>query len=164
MPVIRKVKRMPSVNQLNKRGGLFGRQIKIVFRDHSSSALSQDADTVGAATCHYFTEDRPVVAVLNPATQLDVPSFRACLANAHVFLWSASVQATDAKVEQQLAPDFIQAVVPTWDALAPVPDPRSSSAGLVQRAGTRRTGRPGNAPVKLGILTASDDIAARLAM
>ncbi|MGZ6793991.1 MAG: hypothetical protein ACXVFV_13645, partial [Mycobacteriales bacterium] len=86
------------VAELNRRGGLFGRRIQVVFKDESTVSTAQDPNTAGSAACTYFTQDHPVVALLNPVTLMDVPSFRACMAKAHVPLLSASVAAVDDQV------------------------------------------------------------------
>ena len=148
-------------NELNRRGGLFGRQIKIIFHDESTVATAQDPNTAGNTACTYYTQDHPVIALLNPVTLMDVPSFRACMAKAHVPLFSASVAAVDAKVGQTLAPYFYQSVAPTWDALAPVLVSQLKAQGWFGGWSTV-TGSPSKAPTKIGVLTGSNDVAVRV--
>ena len=150
-------------DELNRRGGLFGRKIKIVFRDQNTVQTAQDPNTVGTATCRYYTEDRPVVAVLNPVTLMDVTSFRGCFAKAKVPLFSASVAAVDAKVGADLAPYFYQAVAPTWDALAPVLVRELQGQGWFNGWNARTgTAMPGQ-KAKVGILVNDDEVGARVA-
>ena len=108
------------VGYLNARGGLFGRQIVPVFRDHSTVATKQNPDATGAATCSYFATDKKVIALFNPVTLLDVDSFRSCMAQHRIPLFSASVAPVTQQIAHKYAPYFFQSVAPTWDALAPV--------------------------------------------
>lgn len=148
-------------DDLNRRGGLFGRQIKLVFRDHATVATAQDPNSVGNATCVYFTQDRPVVALISPVTLLDVPSFRSCMAKGKVPLFSASVAAVDSKVGRDLAPYFYQSVAPAWDSLAPVLARQLQAQGYF--AGWNpRTGAPGPGPAKLGLVVPDDEVGRRV--
>jgi hypothetical protein len=138
---------------LNGRGGLFGRQIVAVFRDQATVATQQNPDAAGAATCSYFANDKPVIAVLNPVTLMDVDSFRSCLAQHRIPLFSASVAAVTQQIAHKYAPYFFQSVSPTWDALAPAFVRLLASQGYFSSAwnssaGTSTPGKP-----TLGILT-----------
>ena len=104
---------------LNAQGGLFGRQIVPVFRDQSTVSTQQNPDAAGAATCSYFSTDRKVIALFNPVTLMDVDSFRACMAQHRIPLFSASVAPVTQQIAHKYAPYFFQSVAPTWDALAP---------------------------------------------
>lgn len=138
---------------LNAQGGLFGRQIVPVFKDEATVATQQNPDQAGAATCSYFTSDRKVIAVFNPVTLMDVDSFRACLAQHKVPLFSASVAAVTQQIAHKYAPYFFQSVAPTWDALAPALVQGLSAQGYFSTAWNTNTGSslPGRAT--LGILT-----------
>jgi len=150
------------VDELNRRGGLFRRKIELVFKDQQTVRTAQDPNAEGEAACVYFTQDHPVVALLNPVTLMDVPSFRACLAKAHVPLFSASVAAVDAKVGADLAPYFYQSVAPHWDALAPVLVDELKAAGWFG-AWDAAQGQPLPAgTVKVGILAGTTDVEARV--
>jgi hypothetical protein len=107
------------VAYLNAQGGLFGRQIVPVFRDQSTVSTQQNPDAAGAATCSYFSADKKVIALFNPVTLMDVDSFRACMAQHKIPLFSASVAPVTQQIAQKYAPYFFQSVAPTWDALAP---------------------------------------------
>lgn len=149
------------VAELNRRGGLFGRQIQIVFKDESTVSTAQDPNTTGAATCTYFTQDHPVVALLNPVTLMDVPSFRSCMAKAHVPLFSASVAAVDDEVGRALAPYFYQSTAPSWNALAPTLMTQLKAAGYFS-GWNARTSTVTSAKPKVGVLVASDDVGIRI--
>lgn len=147
--------------ELNRRGGLFGRQVKLVFRDHATIATAQDPNGTAQATCTYFTQDRPVIAYLNPVTLMDVAALRACFAKAKVPLISASVASLDAEGMRAYAPYLVTSLVPTWDALTPVLVSRLKAQGYFAgwNPAISRT-KPGAA--KVGILIKSDDIAPRV--
>jgi hypothetical protein len=148
--------------ELNRRGGVLGRKIKLVFRDLGTVSMAQDPNTAGAETCTYFTQDNPVVALISPLTLLDVPSFRACMAKAKVPLFSASVAAVDKQVSLALAPYFYQSVAPAWDALAPVLAQRLDAMGWFGgwNAQTGAANPAGKA--KVGVLVPSDDVGKRI--
>ncbi len=145
----------------NSRGGVFGRKVKIVFKDQATVATQQDPNTAGAAACTYFTQDRPVIGLLNPVTLMDVPSFRACLAKARTPLFSASVAAVDDKVGRDLAPFFYQSVAPSWNALAPVLVARLKAQGWFAGWNTR-TGTTAPGAAKVGVLIDTTDVGKRV--
>ncbi len=147
--------------EVNRQGGVLGRQVKIVFRDQKTAATAQDPNTAGAAACTYFSQDRPVIALINPVTLMDVPSFRACMAKAKIPLFSASVQGVDKKVGDDLAPYFYQSVAPTWDVLAPVLVSRLKAQGYFT-GWDPRLGAKGSSPVKVGVLTDTTDVGKRV--
>jgi hypothetical protein len=150
------------VAEMNRRGGLFGRKVKVIFKDNSTVATKNDPNTAGAAACTYFTQDHPVIALLNPVTLMDVPSFRACFAKAKVPVFSASVAAVDKQVGASLAPYFYQSVAPTWDALAPTFVARLQAQGWFS-GWNPQTGAPSGGKAKVGVLAPSDDIGRRVA-
>lgn len=149
------------INDINRKGGVFGRQVKVIFKDQSTVATAGDPNTAGNEACTYFTQDNPVIAVLNPVTLMDVPSFRACLAKAKVPLFSASVAAVDKQVGVSLQPHFYQLVAPPWDALAPVLLTRLKAQGWFN-GWNPLTGQAGPNPVKVGVLTTNDDVGKRV--
>jgi ABC-type branched-subunit amino acid transport system substrate-binding protein len=149
------------VAEMNRRGGVFGRKVKVVFKDNGTVSTAGDPNSAGAAACTYFTQDHPVIALLNPVTLMDVPSFRACFAKAKVPVFSASVAAVDKKVGASLAPYFYQSVAPTWDALAPTLVARLRAQGWFGGWNTA-TGSPAATKAKVGVLAPSDDIGKRV--
>jgi ABC-type branched-subunit amino acid transport system substrate-binding protein len=149
--------------EINRQGGIFGREISLVFRDQRTVETQQDPNTAGSAACTYFTQDRPVVALLNPVTLMDVPAFRSCMAKAKVPLFSASVASVDDQVAAALSPYFYQSVAPSWNALAPVLV-RQLKAGGWFAGWNVRTGTPSSAfPVKVGILADGSEAGGRVA-
>ncbi|MCW2607674.1 MAG: hypothetical protein JWO60_2367, partial [Frankiales bacterium] len=147
--------------EVNRQGGILGRQVKLVFKDQQTVATAQDPNTAGAAACTYFSQDKPVIALINPVTLMDVPSFRACMAKARVPLFSASVAGVDKKVGDDLAPYFYQSVAPTWDTLAPVLAARLKAQGYFT-GWDPRVGAKGAGPVKVGVLTDTTDVGWRV--
>lgn len=108
------------VDEVNAQGGILGRQIRLAFFDVALLETASDPNGVATQVCTYFTQDRPVIAVVNTVTLLDVPNFRACLAKGAVTLMSSSFEAMDDIAGQTLAPYFFQAAAVSWTALAPV--------------------------------------------
>lgn len=147
--------------ELNRRGGLFGRQVKIVFRDLRTVETAQDPNTAGNATCTYFSQDHPVIALLSPVTLMDVPSFRSCMAKARIPLFSASVNAVDKQVGATLKPYFYQSVAPTWNALAPTLMARLKAQGYFTGWNTT-SGSPAAGPAVVGVLAPNDDVGGRI--
>jgi hypothetical protein len=137
---------------LNSHGGLFGRQVKPIFHDESTVDTAANPVAAGNAACTYFTQDHPVIAVLNPVTLMDTDNFRACLAKKKVPLFSASVAASDQRAANSLAPYFYQSVAPTWDVLAPVLTSALTKAGYFG-GWNPQTGKPRSGKATIGIYT-----------
>jgi ABC-type branched-subunit amino acid transport system substrate-binding protein len=138
---------------LNAHGGIFGRQIVPVFKDEATVSTQQNPDAAGAATCSYFTSDRKVIALFSPVTLMDVDSFRTCMAQHKVPLFSASVAPVSQQIAHKYAPYFFQSVAPTWDALAPALVKGLAAQGYFASAWNVNAGSsiPGKATI--GILT-----------
>lgn len=149
------------VDELNRRGGVFGRKLKIVFKDQNTVATAQDPNGAGAAACTYFTQDHRVVALLNLVTLMDVQSFRGCMAKGKVPLFSASVAGVDAKVGADFSPYFYQSVAPTWDVLAPALIDELKAQGWFGGWDVTQ-GAPGVGPAKIGLLGPSDEVSTRV--
>ncbi|MHB8450298.1 MAG: type 1 periplasmic-binding domain-containing protein [Mycobacteriales bacterium] len=107
-------------NAINRSGGIFGRKLQLIFQDVSTTAAAENPDSTGQTVCTYYTQDRPVIALISPVTLMDVASFRACMARGKVPLFSATVNSYDAALGQALAPYWYQLMAPDWDQLAPV--------------------------------------------
>ncbi len=138
---------------LNAQGGLFGRQIVPVFKDEATVATQQNPDQAGAQTCSYFTSDRKVIALFSPVTLMDVDSFRSCMAQHHVPLFSASVAAVSQQISHKYAPYFFQSVAPTWDALAPALVKGLSDQGYFASAWNTSAGKSVPGKATIGIIT-----------
>jgi hypothetical protein len=138
---------------LNSRGGILGRQVKAVFHDNSTVDANGNPDRVGNESCTFFTQDRKVIAVLNPVTLIDVDSFRSCLAKNKVPLFSASVAPVSRVTASQFAPYFFQSTATTWDDLAPVLVRQLKTAGYFDSAWDTNNGRSAPGKATVGILT-----------
>ena len=147
---------------LNREGGLFGRQVKMVFKDNAFAALQADPAGTAQANCTYFTEDRPVFAVIG-LNGIDGDGYRACLAKRQTPLVSmTSNPPVDDRTIARFAPFFFNAFNPNWSRLMPV---------LVKRLVAQKyftgwdnvAGQPSAvAPVKMGILYGSDETSRRV--
>lgn len=142
-------------DDLNARGGVLGRTVRLRFYDVDWEKAQQNPNVVGEAACTYFTQDARVVAVWNVNTQVDqAPAFRDCLAKRKVVLFTAAVRAVTSAELQRLAPYYVHTLMVSWDDLAPVLVRRLQAQGWFGGWDTRLSA-PGSAPPKLGILTDS---------
>lgn len=141
------------ISYLNARGGMFGRQVKAVFHDNSTVDAAGNPDKVGSESCTFFTQDRTVIAVLNPVTLIDVDSFRSCLAKKKVPLFSASVAGISQATASTFAPYFYQSTATTWDALAPALVRQLKAQQYFDTAWNTSNGQSGPGKAKVGILT-----------
>lgn len=66
------------VNWLNKRGGIGGRKVRVIFYDMKPEAAAADASSAYEAACTYFTQDNKVFAVAS-IISLVPANFYACL-------------------------------------------------------------------------------------
>lgn len=146
---------------INAHAGVFGRQVKLVFKDVATIDTAQNPTTTGAAVCTYFAEDHPVIAVMSVVTVLDYPPFRACMAKNKIPLFSATVKVVDDRASAALAPYFYQSIAVSWDGLGPVLAQRLKAQGWFSGWDVR-TGAPGTAPPVVGVVVDGTDIGARI--
>lgn len=149
-------------NYLNAHGGLFGRKVALAFHDVPTLSSAENPDSAGADTCTYFTQDRPVIAVVNVVTTMDGQNFRACLARAHVPLFSASDAAIDDAAVTSLAPYFYTIVAPSWSELAPVFVSRLKAEGYFTGWDPKLARPSATSPVKIGLLVLDNPIGHRI--
>jgi hypothetical protein len=143
---------------INERGGIFGRTVKGIFLDIKSA---NSRDSSAQAACAHFTEDHDVVAVVSGALQNDTESFRACMTKHAVPVIALGAQPFDDRVFAETH-GFYHHLFPMWNRLAPV---------LVNRLVAQKYfakwdavgGRPGSAPVKVGVLAVDSPIGHRVA-
>jgi hypothetical protein len=148
---------------INSHGGILGRQVKLLFDDISTVATQENGSSAGQSVCSYFTQDHPVVAVWNLSTQLDeYPTFRGCLAQAKVPLFTAAARAIDDPELSSLQPYYYHTLMVSWDKLAPVFIARLKAQNWFTGWNTL-VGAPGNAPVKVGILVDGTPKGSRIA-
>ncbi len=53
------------VNDINKRGGVLGRKLELVFHDERTASDLEDPERTSTQQCVDWTQDRPVFAGLN---------------------------------------------------------------------------------------------------
>lgn len=148
-------------DHLNAQGGVFGRQVKIEMKDVATVASAENPDAAADVVCTYFSQDRPVIAVFSIVVTMDVASFRECLAKHKIPLFSSADTAVDSRDAARLAPYFYSEVAPAWDALAPVLVSRLKAQGFFT-GWNPQLGKPGNNPVKIGVLILDNPLGARI--
>lgn len=137
---------------INARGGILGRTVVLVVKDVQTLPTATDPTGTGQTVCTYFSQDHPVIAVWNINTQIDqVPTLRNCLAHARIPLFSTAARAVTDPELAALTPYYYQTIMVSWDALAPVLMTRLQAQGWFGKWDAR-LGRPGTAPVVVGIL------------
>lgn len=140
------------VADINRSGGIFGRQLVAVYHNTSTANLTADPSGTAQSMCTYFTQDQPVIAVVNGAPQFDsIDSFHKCLEQYGVSLLSFSNTDYDNQDYQTLGPHLWTAASLSTDILIP------SFVSALRRQGffagwDSLNGRPASAPVKVGIL------------
>jgi hypothetical protein len=140
------------VADINKSGGLLGRQLVAVYHDAKTTDVAYNSAATAQAMCTYFTQDRPVIAVLNGAPQFDaVDNFHTCLEHAGVSLLSFSNSDYGDQDYARLGPHLWTTASLSTDILVP-----SFVRALARQhfftGWDTLKGAPGTAPVKVGIL------------
>jgi hypothetical protein len=136
---------------INKRGGLFGRKVVITYENVSTASLLVNAAGDASAACTHFTQDRPVIAVFNDISPIDLPSFRSCFAQAKVPLFEASIQSISRSALNSLGGYVTSVVSPTYTDLAPTFVARLQAERYFSGWNVTNA-TAGSAPVKVGII------------
>jgi Tfp pilus assembly protein FimT len=139
---------------VNAHGGILGRTLVVKPKDVATVDTAQNPEATGQRVCTYFTQDQPVIAVMSIVTLMDYPNFRTCLAKKRVPLFNATVKLADDRSAAELAPYFTQTAAVSWTRLAPVMVSRLKAQGWLGSWDVR-TGAPGTAPTKVGIVADS---------
>lgn len=147
---------------INASGGIFGRTISLVFRDVSTVSTALNPDDAGNASCTYFTEDHPVVAVVSILTIMDGAGWRSCLAQRGVALLSAALTAIDDTAISSVKPSYTPLAAPSWNALSALLMKRLEAQGWFG-GWDAKLGRPGTAKPKFGVLVPDTPEGARTA-
>nr|MDP9101340.1 hypothetical protein [Actinomycetota bacterium] len=140
------------VSSLNKSGGVLGRQLVAVYHDAKTTDYAYNPSATAQQMCTYFTQDRPVVAVINGTPQLDgADNFHTCLEHAKISLLSLSnTDYADADY-QRLGPHLWTTASLSTDVLVP-----TFVAALARQSfftgWDSLNGSTGPAPVKVGAL------------
>ncbi|MHB8451656.1 MAG: type 1 periplasmic-binding domain-containing protein, partial [Mycobacteriales bacterium] len=147
---------------INRHGGMFGRQVQLAFKDVPTLSTAENPAPEAQAVCTYFTQDRPVIAVVNMVTIMDGMPFRSCLAQAKVPLFSASDAAMDNQASQPLAPYLYTLIVPSWNLLAPALVSRLKAEGWFG-GWNPVTNSPASTPARVGILVDTSPVGTQVA-
>ena len=108
------------VADLNRRGGLFGRQVELTVKDDSSASVLADPGAAGQADCAYFAQDHPVIGVVNTDASLDLENFRGCFQKAQIPLVTLTTTPFDDITGKQYAPFYYNALAISWNRYADV--------------------------------------------
>lgn len=147
---------------LNAKGGIFGRQVKIVIDDFKTIATAENPGPAEDSACTYFTQDHPVVAVMNIETTIDYQELRSCLGKVNVPLFSGSFNAVDDQVATTYPNMFFTTTQISWTILAPLLVSRLKAEGWF--GGWNPTlGAAGKNPVKVGIIVDSTPTGSQIA-
>jgi hypothetical protein len=150
------------IAELNREGGLFGRKVVLAADNESTASMLVDADQDASQACTHFTQDRPVIAVWNTLTPLDIPTFRSCFAQAKIPLLSGSIAPTDTAALNELHGYATSVISPSFTDLAPTLIARLKALKFFT-GWNAVTGAPGSSPVKVGIIAKNDPTGARAA-
>jgi len=140
------------VADINRTGGLLGRQVVPAYYDVKTTDLAYNPAATAQAICAHFTEDRPVVAVINGAPQLDAQdNFHRCLEKAGVGLLSFTNTDYDDQDYRRLGPHLWTVGSLSTDILLP------GFVGSLKRQGffggwDNLNGKSASAPAKVGLL------------
>lgn len=136
------------VDHVNAHGGLFGRRVVPEFYDVKTAG---DSNTVGQAICTHFTQDVPVIGLINMTTNGDTPNFDACIAKAHLPTLAWVTDTGDNSFFATLNGYYNNLPFPSWSRFAHPFVQRLVAQGYFTSWDTT-VGGPGKAPVKVGLL------------
>ncbi|MCU1602043.1 MAG: hypothetical protein JWO22_2752, partial [Frankiales bacterium] len=140
------------VADINRRGGLLGRQVVPVFHDARTTDIAYNSAATAQAMCTYFTQDRPVIGVINGVPQFDaLPNFHACLEKSGVSLLTFSNTDFSDADYRRLGPHLWTVGSLSTDVLVP------GFVSALERQGfftgwDSLNGRAGAAAVRVGIM------------
>jgi hypothetical protein len=141
------------VDELNHQGGVLGRQVVIRTFDVPTLSSAQNPDQAAQQACTYFTQDAPVVAVLNIVATMDNANFRSCIARHQLPLFDGAIAPQSNAEAASLSPYFYSLATPAWDTLAPVLVARLKAQGYFQ-GWDPRLSKVTTAPPVIGVLVA----------
>lgn len=137
-------------DDLNERGGIAGRKVKIVFYDYQTAQILTDGPAADQAACTLFTEDQPVfavIAVTGPQSEV-LPQ---CLYDKQTTLVANDNIPYPRQYFEQWSPYIYSTANPITERLVPVWLQRSDAIGYFEGWDTA-AGAPGPAPVKVGVV------------
>lgn len=139
------------VADINARGGVAGRKLEIVFHDVKSSDLLSDPNSASQAACAHWTQDEPVLAVVNAVAGINNETLYSCLGqrDTPLVIGDVGMHATGSMARHSgyiYAPDApaLERLIPDWLN-------ESMAQGYFTGWNTT-TGAAGPDPVKVGLL------------
>ncbi|MCU1596017.1 MAG: hypothetical protein JWO12_3409, partial [Frankiales bacterium] len=145
---------------INKNGGILGRKVVMAYRDAPSNDYATNGSVVAQSMCSYFTQDRPVVAVINGFPQLDAQAnFHECLKKRSVTLVTLTNTVYSDNDYVRLGPYLFSGASLSTDVLVPTLVSSLKRQGFFSGWDTKR-GAPGIGKAKVGLLL-PDDAAGR---
>ena len=147
---------------INRRGGLFGRKVQVVVHDNRSAEIAANPANAAAENCTYFTQDRPVLGVLNTVSVLDLDNLRACLAKGQTPLFTLSTTPFDDKLQHATAPYYYNGVSVSWTPLIPLLVKRLQSQQYLTPWNTMNGSASSTGGAKVGILYGNDEAGRRV--
>ena len=138
-------------DDLNAKGGLFGRKLVPVFHDNHASDVSSNPEAAAEANCAALTQDRRVISVLNPIAPIESDSFLQCMKKTRTPLMSIGYSTYADDVYQKFGPYLYTTLTPSVSHFVPSYIPALAQAGYF--GGWDTTGGTAkNAPAVVGIL------------
>ena len=147
--------------ELNRKGGLFGRELTPRFHDESQATITYNPSQAAQSSCFALTQDTPVALVVNTLPGIDGAPFYSCLARAQTPFVTTAPRLTDDAFQQEFAPYFHSTIQPSWDRVVPVLLARLQAQGFFQKWDNAE-GAPGSAPVKVGLLYGNATVNSRV--
>lgn len=143
-------------NDINKRGGIAGRKIVVVFYD-TQGIQGNDKNAAAQAACVRFTEDRLVFAAMSAVSQISNDTLFTCLARrGAVSLGGVLGGGYDASAHlARFTPYLYLPAGPAIERMAPVWMQRLDANGYFSGWDTT-TGQPAPGDAKIGLLYGSN--------
>ncbi|MCW2544281.1 MAG: hypothetical protein JWM40_1833 [Frankiales bacterium] len=140
------------VGDINRSGGVLGRQLVPVFHDLSTAKVLANPAAAGQEVCTYFTQDRPVIAVVIGFPQLEeLENMHRCLEAKKVTSIAVSNTLYSSQDFSRLGPHLWSLLTPPTELLVPT-FLESLNHQQFFTGWDTTSGKPGAAPVKVGVL------------
>ena len=138
------------VDDINRRGGVLGRKLVLVFHDDKTANDNANPDATATSQCNDWTQDRPVFAGVNIVGGRNRPSLYACMAKAHTPLLVSDLASHTLAEVSTYAPYLFMPGVATVERYVPTWIERLNARGYFG-AWNATTGGPGAGPVRVGV-------------
>lgn len=144
------------VADVNAQGGLFGRKLVPVFHDNAAANVSSNPAAAAQANCAAFTQDRRVVAVMNPIAPIENDAFLQCMKKTRTPLLSIGYSTYADSVYARFGPYLYTTLTPNISRFIPSYIPALGQAGFYGGWNTT-TGKPMTGSAVVGILEPDTD-------